>query len=284
MTGVALPTLRVGLRRGLIEFRNVLRAPADAGWYIVGSVVVVVAVWFTRNEVFEGSELPLPLFFLPGVLAMQLVFTASFGTATVLATEREDGTLLRSKSLPNGMAGYVLGLTVRGMLETVLSLLIVLVPATVLVPALWSKGPVAVLGLLGFLLLGLLATLPIGLVVGSVFRSPRAVGGWGMLVIVGLTVISGIFAPVTAMPGWLQIVAQLFPMYWLGLGMRSALLPDQMAVLEVGESWRVLETFGVLGLWAVVGLVLAPTLLRRMARRESGSAIEQRRQAALQRV
>jgi len=45
-----------------------------------------------------------------------------------------------------------------------------------------------------------------------------------------------------------------------------------------------METVGVLGVWAVLGLVLAPMVLRRMARRESGSAVDARRQKALQRV
>ena len=66
--------------------------------------------------------------------------------------------------------------------------------------------------------------------------------------------------------------------------MRSALLPDNLAAVELGHSWRHLETLGVLGLWAVLGLVLAPVVLRRMARRESGSSVAARREKAMQRV
>ena len=94
--------------------------------------------------------------------------------------------------------------------------------------------------------------------------------------------ISGIFYPISALPGWLQPLAQVFPLYWLGLGTRASVMPDAAAAAEIGESWRHLETFGVLGVWAVIGLALAPRVLRRMAQRESGSAVEARRQAALQ--
>ena len=76
----------------------------------------------------------------------------------------------------------------------------------------------------------------------------------------------------------------MFPVYWLGLGMRAAFLPDAAAVVEIGGSWRPLETAAVLGAWALVGLVLAPVVLRRMARRESGSSVAARRDRALQRV
>jgi len=40
----------------------------------------------------------------------------------------------------------------------------------------------------------------------------------------------------------------------------------------------------VLGAWAVIGLIVAPIVLRRMARHESGSAVERRRQKAVQRA
>ncbi len=62
-----------------------------------------------------------------------------------------------------------------------------------------------------------------------------------------MVAISGIFYPITHLPAWLQWLGQVFPIYWLGLGMRSALLPATMASVEIGHSWRHLETFGVLG-------------------------------------
>ena len=133
------------------------------------------------------------------------------------------------------------------------------------------------------LLLGLVATQTIGAILGSLIASPRG-AGYLSLPIIGLIAISGVFAPITALPEWLQWIAQIFPIYWLGLGMRSALLPDDAVVIEIGESWRQVETAVVLGAWAVAGLILAPIVLRRMARRESGSSVAERREKALQRV
>ena len=128
--------------------------------------------------------------------------------------------------------------------------------------------------------LAFVATMPLGAVLGSLFESPRSMG-LVMVPLIGLIAISGIFYPITAMPGWLQGIAQVFPVYWLGLGMRSAFLPDALAAVELTGSWRHLETVGVLAVWAVLGLVLAPVILRRMARRESGSAVAARRERVL---
>ncbi|WP_327095008.1 ABC transporter permease [Nocardia vinacea] len=100
----------------------------------------------------------------------------------------------------------------------------------------------------------------------------------------GIVAISGVFYPITSMPGWLQGVAQVFPVYWVGLGMRSAMLPGDAVAIELGHSWRHLETIAVLGVWAVAGLLLAPIVLRRMARRESGSNVAARREKAIQRA
>jgi ABC-2 type transport system permease protein len=124
--------------------------------------------------------------------------------------------------------------------------------------------------------------MPIGIVIGALVPSTQKVGTWGMLPVMFLTGISGIFYPLQQLWGWVQVMAQAFPMYWLGLGMRSAFLPDEAAALEVGDSWRTGTTVLVLGAWALVGMVATPPVLRRMARRQSGSQVEAARDAAVQ--
>jgi len=52
--------------------------------------------------------------------------------------------------------------------------------------------------------------------------------------------------------------------------------------LEVGGSRRTTETVVVLSIWAVVGALVTPMVLRRMARRQTGSQVEAARDASLQ--
>jgi ABC-2 type transport system permease protein len=139
------------------------------------------------------------------------------------------------------------------------------------------------LTLIPVVLLGLLATLPIGAVLGSLFPSARS-AVLLTLAMGGLAAISGIFYPITHLPHGLQWAGQMFPLSWLGLGTRSALLPANLASVEVGHSWRHLATFGVLSAWAVAGLLAAPILLRWVARRESGSSVAARREKVLRQV
>lgn len=276
--------IRNGLSRGWMEFRLNLTNPQDLGFYLVMGLVVLGSLFPRRDELYEGTSLSLATLAMPGVVGGLVAFLSMIGAAYSLAVEREDGTLLRAKALPNGMAGYLTGQVLRASLETVLGLAIVIVPGLLLFDGLMTGGLRGWLTLLWVLALGLLATLPLGVIVGSLVKGPRAVSTWGMVPIMGLVWISGIFYPISALAGWLQGIAQVFPMYWLGLGMRSAFLPDAAAAVELTGSWRQAETVAVLGAWAVVGLLVAPVVLRRMARRESGANMDARRQKALQRI
>jgi ABC-2 type transport system permease protein len=271
-----------GLGRGGIELRQSLTNAQDMWNYVFRPTVFLVVMYFLRGKTVPGTDFSLGAMSIPSVVGMQVAFGGLVVPAAVLIIEREDGTLLRAKATPNGMLGYLVGKIVRVSGMTLVTLAIILVPGMLLFDGLRLGSPGSWLTLAWVLLLGLVATMPIGAVLGSLFPGPRSMG-LIMVPMMGLVATSGIFYHIGGFPVWLQGIAQVFPIYWLGLGMRSALLPGSMAAAEIGGSWRHLEIVGVLGLWAVVGLVLAPIVLRRMARRESGSRVAERREKAMQR-
>ncbi|MEW2328562.1 ABC transporter permease [Micromonospora chersina] len=278
-----MAAVRAGLRRGGIELRNTFSNGQDLWNYFFPTVALLVTMFFMRGSTVPGTSFSLGARTLPSALGMGLAFGGMLVLASQLVMEREDGTLLRAKATPNGMLGYLIGKVTLMSTVALLSMLLQLVPALFFLDGLRLGSVSAWFTLLWVALLGLVATLPLGAVFGSLIENPRNLG-LVMLPNMGLIALSGIFYPINGYPGWLQGVAQVFPIYWLGLGMRSALLPDGMAAVELGGSWRHLETLGVLGAWAVLGLVLAPVVLRRMARRESGSRVAARRERAMQRV
>lgn len=274
--------LRSGWTRGLIELRQSFTNGADVWAHFFWPVLMLVVTFFLRDVSFGDSGFLLGTLVLPSILGMNASF-AMVSMSQQLTADREDGTLLRAKATPNGMLGYLAGKIISVSGTLVADLAIFLIPGMFIISGLAAGSLGSWLTLIWVLALGMVATLPLGAVLGSVFPSAR---GQGLLTlpILGMIAISGIFYPITSMPEWLQGIAQVFPIYWLGLGMRSALLPDGAVSVEIGESWRHLETIGVLGAWAILGLLVAPVVLRRMARRESGSSVAQRREKALQRV
>lgn len=276
-------SVRLGVRRGWIEARQMMTNREDLFNTLLFPAIFVVVMFFMRGAKLPGTEFSLGAATVPSVLGASIVFSGMLGMAGVLAVEREDGTLLRAKATPNGMVGYLVGKVVTVSLSTVVGMLLVLIPSLILFDGIAPGGLTSWLGLLWVLALGLLATMPIGAIFGSLTSNARSIG-LIMLPTLGIGAISGIFYPITALPEWLQGIGQVFPMYWLGLGMRSALLPDSTVMVEIGQSWRPWETLGVLSVWSVIGLTLAPVVLRRMARRESGSSVAARREKAMQRI
>jgi ABC-2 type transport system permease protein len=275
--------VRAGFERGWIELKQTYTNADSLIPTMIVTAGFILVVVLTRRTTVPGTQFSLGATTLVGLMGMSIGVSGLATVSALLATEREDGTLLRAKATPNGMVGYLVGKVIMVSGSVLFGIASTLIVGSFLVQGLVIGRATAWLTLAWVLALGLVATLPMGAVLGSLFPSARS-AGLITLFTGGIAAVSGIFYPITHLPHWMQWVGQAFPLYWLGLGMRSALLPASLAHVEIGHSWRHLATFGVLGAWAVVGVLAAPVLLRRMARRESGSAVAARREKAMLRV
>lgn len=273
--------IRLGLRRGWLEFGQSMRSTQDQGFYLFTSLGVLGYLFLRRNTEVEGTGLMVPSVAMPSLLAMLIAFGVVIGPASALAMEKEDGTILRHKAAPYGLRGYFSGQLLFQTLNVVPQMVCILVPSFLLFDDLMASAW-GWLTLAWVLVLGLVAIMPLGMIVGAVVPSMQKLGTWGMLPVMVLASISGVFYPIQALWGWVQVVAQVFPIYWLGHGMRAAFLPDAAAVLEVGGDWRLWETAAVLSAWAILGALVVPRVLRRMTRRSTGSQVEAARDASLQ--
>lgn len=266
--------VRAGLTRGWIETRQNLTETAYVISHAIPPLVYVAVLLLVRGKTVPDTDIAFGTIMLPGILGMTIVYGGLSGPAAGITADREDGTLLRAKATPNGMLGYLVGKIVMIALTTLVGLLVTVIPGILIVGDLVLNARAWMLLTLIFVV-GMVATVPMGVALGSLMKStPQAL--LVPLVCTLLMIPSGIYFPITILPTrlqWLQPVVEAFPIYWVGLGARSAMLPGEMVAAEIGQSWRTLEMFVVLGVWAMIGLVLAPILLRRMARRQSGSAL-----------
>lgn len=275
--------VRLGVARGWIEFKMLYLKNAQALLSTVIFVTLLVGVlWFERTTKIEGVSLA--LLTLPGLLGMLIANEGLSSIAKLLSYDREDGTLLRAKAIPQGMVGYLIARVVLTILSTIFILAIVFILSLFIVPGLTNLDGVRLLIFLWVLVLGLLATAPMGAIIGSLVKSSGAGFGLTFFPLAALVAISGIFYPISALPVWVQWIAQVFPVYWLGLGLRSVFSPATASALELGGTFRPLTTFLVLAAWAVVGLLLAPPTLRCMARRTSGGEMEAGKQRSMRRM
>ncbi|MFY7069453.1 ABC transporter permease [Nocardiopsis changdeensis] len=281
----ALNAVRAGFSRGWTEFKNTFSNPGEvAGGYLLTPAVFVGVSLFTSDSSFGTEGTSTGAYLMASGVTMLLILLGTITIAQVVGSEREDGTLLRARVVPDGMVGYTVAKTWYLLTMSLMSLLFMLVPGMVLIDGFAVQGAAGAVTLAWVCVLALLALAPVGAVVGAVLSNPRTGVGMLMLPVMGLTGISGVLFPMTLMPGWLQAVAQFFPVYWVGLGVRSAVLPPAQAAAELAGSWQLPQVAGVLALWAVVGFAAAQWVLRRMTRKTSGSRVQQAREKAMQRA
>jgi ABC-2 type transport system permease protein len=274
--------LKQSFGRGLIEIKMTLTYWPDLFQALFFSGISILVLFLMRGHHVPGTSFSLGSLTLPGVIGMNLAVGGITGVTALLAVDREDGTLLRAKATPGGMTGYVLGKITLTSGTALIGVVLTLILGLIAFPGL-AVTVTGLLTLIWVVLLGLLATIPLGITLGSTISDPRFI----TLIVLpfsGLTAISGIFYPITHLPGWLQGIGQVFPIYWLGLGVRAALLPDALKSVELDGSWRLGWVLLALAGWAAVGLLVAPPVLRRMARRESGSRVAARRERAMLRA
>ncbi|MFD0775802.1 ABC transporter permease [Streptomonospora algeriensis] len=278
-----MTALRAGLNRGLIEYRHTISSKDDLFAHFGMITVFIVVSLFMSGKDIDGTDVPIANMWLPGMMGLAVCMSGLLTVASTLATDREDGTLLRAKAVPKGMIGYLIGKAVHIALVTASVVAVLLVAATLVLDGFDPGGPAAWATVAWVLVLGLLATAPLGAIAGSLISNPRSVMAVLMLPFMAVMGVSGIFYQAGALPEWMQWIAQALPLYWIGLGMRSAFLPDTLLAVEITESWRLDQAALVLTAWAVAGFLAAVPVLRRMARRESGSRVEAGRRRAMQR-
>ena len=274
--------IRLGFGRGWIEIRHTLTYWPVLFQALFFSGISILVLFLMRGHHLPGTSFSLGSATLPGVIGMNIAVGGITGVTALLAVDREDGTLLRAKATPGGMTAYVLGKITLTSGTALIGVALTLILGLIAFPGL-AVTATGLLTLVWVVLLGLLATIPLGIALGSTIKDPRFL----TLIVLpfsALTAISGIFYPITHLPGWLQGIGQLFPMYWLGLGVRAALLPDALKAVELDGSWRLGYVLLALAGWAAAGLLVAPPILRRMAQRESGSRVAARRERAMLRA
>ena len=278
VTGAVLRAARGQARTSLIRKYS---TGAGLGTLLLPGILLVV-LWFVRDADFSDGLVAASGYVFSGFLAFGVVAAAVMGVAGELQTEREDGTLLRAKAVPHGMTGHLLAKLFITPVDALIPIVPAVVGATVLLPGTMPNEAGRWLLLLVVFLLTVAAMLPWGAVLGTVFRSMVAFA-WAMMGIYVVSALSGLFFPVTLLPTWLQWLAQATPLYWIGVAFRWVLLPDSAAAAELGGEWRIGLAVAVLVVWAVVGMLAAPALLRRMARRQSGTVVAAARERVLNR-
>lgn len=150
---------------------------------------------------------------IPGLLVQTVVLT-SVVTGTQLREDMDKGVFDRFKSLPiariSALSGALLADMVRYGLATVLTITMGLILGY------RPQGGVVAIVVAGLLVVFCSFAISwIWALIGITGKSAPAVQGMSMMIMFPLTFMSGAFAPVSTMPGWLQGINKANPIYYM---------------------------------------------------------------------
>jgi len=174
-------------------------------------------VHFETRKV-ESSALSYIDFLVPGLIAMAIAQSAVFGMSGSLVNWRERGLLVRLRLSPVRLTELVGARLLCGLVLAVIQVLVLLgvgagLFGVALTGAVWVAVPIAALGALCFLMLGVL--------VGAFTRSEESVRAVANIVVLPMLFISGVFFPIEGAPKIVQIFNDLLPMKYLVHALRS---------------------------------------------------------------
>lgn len=273
-----------GVDRARLELRVLLRSPRELWAQVLGMVVIVVVAGRLALQADPDGASLTAWYVVSGFVAASLFFAGMLNVPQAIVAERDDGTVLRMRTLRGGLTAYLVGKLLFSAAVTLLTVVGTLLAGAIATDLPLPSSPGDVLTLAWVVGLGFTAVTLTGAAIGTLLPNAREGMMYAMLPAGVLFSISGVMFPVGAMPAVVQAVADVFPLRWLAQGIRAALLPEAALARQGTDGWQLPIVAAVLGAWCVVGALVAPVLLRRMARRESGSRVAARRTAAEQRA
>jgi len=170
-------------------------------------------------------------YLVAGVIAVNMG-AATQGAAISMAVDQSTGLVDRLRALPMSRLAFIAG---RTLADLVTSVLAAAVAAGTGLAVGWRVhgSPAGIAGAAGLALLFGYCAAWAGACVGMLARGPEAAQAVGLTVIVPLSLTSNAFIATTAMPGWLQAVADWNPVSVLAAACRQLLgNPDPAAAIS----------------------------------------------------
>lgn len=238
--------------------------------YLTNIAITLRLMARDRMALFFGYVFPLIFFFLfaqmmsagqGGGVAKQVVTSVLifgvlgngfFGAGMRAVSDREQNILRRFKVAPTTAAPLLVSWLVTGWINYIPSALFLICIGHFGYQMPWPERPFT---LFLFLSVAVLAFRALGLIIASVVNSMQESQILIQLCYLPMLFLSGATFPISAMPQWLQIVAQFIPSSHLFAGLQGILLRKE----GLEAQWK---SLGALGLTLLVGMFLAVKLFR----------------------
>lgn len=201
----------------------------------------------------EDESLKTIQYVTPGLLAWAIATGGIFGAALTLVNWRQKKILRRLRLSPVSTATIVtarVGVSVVvALVQTAIFIGVASIPyfGLRLSDYWWMCIPLVIVGTLAFL--------SIGLLVGSFAKTPEAASAVANLIVLPMAFLSGAFFPLQGAPGWLQTISKTLPLRHMVDGLLAVMVRGQ------GPA-SVLPQLGILLAFAIAVTAIAVAIFR----------------------
>ena len=208
-------------------------------------------VWFGKPSFIVTSETSILAqkfrfieFFIPGIIAMAVMTASLFGTVNVNTELRQKGIIRKLSTTPITRTDWILSNIVYQFILAVVSTIAMLIVG-------WAVFHVSLhinAWLPVFIVLDVFAFVGIGMILTRFVKEAQSAAAAANAITFPMMFLSGSFFPMEMMPGFLQRLAKLLPLYYVNEGLRASMVVvDNMAALRYSA---------VIGVFAAVVFIL----------------------------
>ena len=205
-------------------------------------------IW--QRQTISGEAIRYIDWLVPGVLAMNMMFSGLFGVGFVIVRYRKNGVLKRLKATPLQPLEFVVSQIISRVLIVVLSASVVFIGTNLFLKFVMQGS---YLTLLLLAIASVTSIISLGLVFASRIKNEELAGGLLNIAVWPMMIFSGIFFSLEGTPPILQQIANIFPLTHFLQAARAVML-DGATLLEVVPNLLIL--FGMTLIFLLVASFL----------------------------
>ncbi|MEM7016842.1 MAG: ABC transporter permease [Pseudomonadota bacterium] len=188
---------------------------------------------------------------IPGIAAMAIMQTGLFGVLFTLIRFKSQGVLRRLKATPIGASHFLTGQLITRLLVVLMqTYILVVVGSLILGVDIGGDRLMAWFDMLVFALLGGALFIAFGLAISGWAKTEESAAPMAQVISLPMMMLSGVFFPITVLPGWIYIWAQHLPLAYLVEGLRAVTFSGT-PITSLGS-----ELLGLIA-WLIVLFILA---------------------------
>jgi len=183
-------------------------------------------------------------FFVPGIIAMSVMVLSLFGTVNLNTELRQKGVIRKLSTTPITRTDWILSNILYQFIIAVLSTTAMLLVSY----AVFSVNLQINAWLPVFIVLDVFAFVGIGMILTRFTKEAESAAAAANAISFPMMFLSGGFFPLEMMPGFMQTVARILPLYYVNEGLRASMVFD--------DPMTALRYSAIIGVFAAVVFIL----------------------------